>query len=275
MTGGSFWKGNEMNAQSYTGRTAKNVNLFFLLLGLGMMLVPFALETFLPSAADMMQWGFGCAFIGLIVFITTLILAPFFGKRAAIMRKIQKGEGILAWWRYPADIWEKQRQQEISDLSGIRIAGIVLFAIFALIGVVIFATDPEEMGLFLAIMLGIGVFILIISRISAGSAKKRLLNTEDEAVIHADGLFYRGELTSWGRGMNRLKAVGYNMRDPSQLLFCYRQFRRRGDRCAIAMIPIPPGQEAVAANLAGWFNLPMDMSWQAFHDRSSTVETDG
>jgi hypothetical protein len=268
MTGGSFWKGNNMNAMTYTGKTAKTVNLLFLILGLGMMVLPFAF------AVDMMQWGFGSAFIGLVVFITTLLLAPFFGKRASVMRKIQKGDGILAWWRYPADIWEKQRQQEISDLAGIKIAGIVLGAIFALIGVVIFATDPEEMGLFLAIMLGIGVFILFISRLSAGSAKRRLLKTEDEAVIHADGLFYRGELTTWGRGMNRLKAVGYNMRNPSQLLFCYRQFRRRGDRRAIAVIPIPPQQEAVAANLVGWFNLPMDMGWQEFHDRSAATAPD-
>lgn len=254
-----------MNALTYTGKTAKTVNLFFLLLGLCMMALPFALQ------ADMIQWGFGCAFIGLIVFITTLILVPFFGKRAAIMAKIQRGEGILAWWRYPADIWEKQRQQEISDLSGIRIAGIVLGAIFALIGVVIFATDPEEMGLFLAIMLGIGVIIFLISQISSKTAKKRLMKTEDEAVIHAEGLFYRGELTTWGRGLNRLKAVGFNMSDPSQILFCYRQFRRRGDRRTIAMIPIPPGQEAVAANLVGWYHLPMDQDWQAFHDRSQLV----
>ena len=34
MTGGSFWEGNKMNALTYTGRTAKTVNLFFLLLGL-------------------------------------------------------------------------------------------------------------------------------------------------------------------------------------------------------------------------------------------------
>jgi len=257
-----------MNALSYTGKTAKYVNLLFLFLGLLMMILPFMLQV------DMMQWGFGTAFIGLFIFLTTLLLAPFFGKRAAIMAKIQRGEGILAWWRYPADIWEKERQEQISDLTGMKIGGIVLGAIFALIGIVLFATDPDDMGMFLAFMLGIGIFFVILAQLAAANQKKRLLRTEDEAIIHTDGLFYRGELTSWGNGINRLKAIGFNWRNPSQLLFCYRQLRRYGQRRAVAMIPIPPGQEAVAANFVAWFNRPLDADWQAFYDRSSAVETD-
>ncbi len=255
-----------MNARMYTGNTAKTVNLCFLLIGFLMVILPFLLQ------ADMMQWGFGIAFIGFFLFLTTLILVPFFGKRAAIMKKIHRGEGILAWWNYPPEIWEKQRQEAISDLVGMKIGGFVLGGIFALIGIVILATDPDDMGAFLAIMLVIGVFFILLSQIAARSTRKNLLNTIDEAIIHEQGLFYRGTLTSWGNGMNRLKAVGFNMRNPSQMLFCYRHFQRRGDRRAVEVIPIPPGQEGVAANIVSWFNRPMDRDWQDYFDRTSVEE---
>ena len=256
-----------MNPLSYTGKKGRTINLLFLLLGLTMTVLPFAID------ADIMAWGAACAFVGFFIFVTALILLPFFVKRAAVMNKIQKGEGILAWWRYPAEAWEKERQSQIADLGGIKIGGFVLGGIFLLIGIILFATDPDDMGLFLAIMGGIGLLMVVVSQLSAAAQKKRLMVTQDEAIIHTDGLFYRGELTTWGSGMNRLKAVGWNMRNPYQLLFCYRQMRRHGDRRAIAMIPIPPGQEQIAANVVGWFNRPLDQAWQAYFDRSSAEET--
>lgn len=255
-----------MNPLRYTGKTARAVTTILLILGLCMTVLPFALD------ADIMAWGAACAFVGFFIFLTSLILLPFFAKRAAVMNKIQKGEGILAWWRYPAEDWEKERKTQIADLGGMKIGGFVLGGIFLLIGIILFATDPDDMGMFLAIMAGIGLLMVVVSQLSAAAQKKRLAAIQDEAIVHTDGLFYRGELTTWGNGMNRLKAVGWNMRDPSQLLFCYRQMRRTGDRRAVAMIPIPPGQEQVAANVVGWFNRPLDQSWQAYYDRSSDEE---
>ena len=257
-----------MNPLRYTGKTARSVTVLFLILGLVMTVLPFALD------ADFMAWGGASAFIGVVILTTSLILLPFFGKRVAVMNKIQKGEGILAWWRYPAEAWEKERKTQIGDLGGMKIAGFVLGGIFLLIGIVLFATDPDDMGLFLAIMAGIGLLMVVVSQLSAAAQKKRLLAMEDEAIIHTDGFFYRGELTTWGSGMNRLKAVGWNAHNPNQLLFCYRQMRRHGDRRTVAVIPIPPGQEQVAINVVGWFNRPIDESWQAFYDRSSAEDED-
>ncbi len=257
-----------MNPLRYTGKTARSVTLVFLLLGLVMTVLPFALD------ADFTAWGGASAFVGFFILVTSLLLLPFFGKRVAVMNKIRKGEGILAWWRYPAEAWEKERREQIADLGGMRIAGLVLGGIFLLIGIVLFATDPDDMGLFLAIMAGIGLLMAAVSQLAAAAQRKRLLATEDEAVIHTDGVFYRGELTTWGSGMNRLKAVGWNMRNPYQLLFCYRQMRRHGDRRAVTVIPIPSGQEQVAAQVVGWYNRPLDQAWQSFYDHSS-AEGDG
>jgi uncharacterized membrane protein YgdD (TMEM256/DUF423 family) len=262
----AFKGGTCMNAQTYTAATGRTVSVMFLLAGLVMVILPFALDS------DFLEWGGASLFVGLVIFTTSLFLVPFFAKRAAVMARIHRGDGIMAWWQYPVEAWEKERQVQISELGGMKIGGFVLAGIFALIGIIIFATDPDDMQLFLLIMLGIAALMVLASQLSAKATRKRLLATDDEAVIHPDGLFYRGELTTWGRGMNRLKAVGVNRRNPTQLLFCYRQFQRRGDRRALAMIPIPFGQEQVAADIAAWFNRPITPDWQEYIDRTGVNE---
>lgn len=244
-----------MNASRFTGLVGRNVTLALLALGLAMMLLPVALDL------DMMNGGAASLFIGLFLFVCCLILLPFFQKRAVIMRQIHRQEGVLAWWRYPAAAWEKEKKKQIGELGAMRLGGFALAALFALIGLIVFFMDVEEMGAFLLIMLGIGAFFILFTQLAAIVSAKRLETTEDEAVIHTDGLFYRGSLTSWG-GMNRLEAVGWDPGNPSMLVFCYRQFQRHGMKRTFARIPIPEGCEQQAVSLVETYRLPLDETWQ-------------
>lgn len=244
-----------MNASRFTGLVGRNLTLVFLLVGLAMIAIPLALSV------DMMDGGAASLFLGAFVAISSAVLLPFFSKRATIMSRIHRGEGVLAWWRYSGKTWEKKRDKEIGELGAMKLGGFALAILFALIGFIVFFMDMEEMGLFLLIMLAIGAFFILFSQLAVRVAASRLKTTEDEAVIHTDGLFYRGSLTSWGGFMNRLEAVGWDPGNPSSLVFCYRQLQRFSFRPVVERILIPPGEEQRAAEAVAWFKLPLNAFW--------------
>lgn len=255
-----------MNASTFTGNVGRNVTVLSLFLGIAMILLPLALQ------ADMMDGGAASMFIGAFLAICSLILLPFFTKRAAIMNAIHRGEGVLAWWRYDATAWEKEKKKQIGELGAMKIGGFVLAGVFVLIGLVIFLSEPDDMVPFLLFMLTIGAFFAALGQISPRIAAKRLENTEDEAVVHTDGLFYRGTLTSWG-AMNRLEAVGWDPASQNMLVFCHQQFQRHGMRRHVLRIPIPLGQEQTAVSIIDHYNLPLSEKWQKYCGRARHQES--
>ena len=244
-----------MNASTFTGLVGRKVTVLFLFLGMAMIVLPIILQ------ADMMDDGAASMVIGAFLAICSLILLPFFTKRAAIMNAIHRGEGVLAWWRYDTAAWEKEKKKQINELGAMKIGGFVLAGVFVLIGLVIFLAEPDDMVPFLLFMLVIGAFFAALGQISPRIAAKRLENTEDEAVIHADGIFYRGTLTSWG-SMNRLEAVGWDPAAQNKLVFCHQQFQRHGMRKNVLRIPIPLGQEQTAVSIIDHYGLPLSEKWQ-------------
>lgn len=254
-----------MNASTFTGLVGRKVTVSFLFLGIAMILLPLILQ------ADMMDGGAASMFIGAFLAICSLILLPFFTKRAAIMNAIHRGEGVLAWWRYDSAAWEKEKKKQINELGAMKIGGFVLAGVFVLIGLVIFLAEPDDMVPFLLFMLAIGAFFAALGQISPRIAAKRLENTEDEAVIHADGIFYRGTLTSWG-SMNRLEAVGWDPAAQNKLVFCHQQFQRHGMRRQVLRIPIPLGQEQTAVSIIDHYGLPLSEKWQKYCGRARQEE---
>ena len=248
-------RGEQMNASKFTGLVGYSVNLAFLLLGIALIALPLVFQV------DMMDGGAASLFIGIFITACSSVLLPFFAKRAAIMKRIHRGDGVLAWWHYEGKAWEKRRDKEIGELGAMKLGGFALAILFALIGLIVFLMDVRELGLFLLMMLGIGAFFILFSQIAARVAESRLKSTEDEAVIHTDGLFFRGSLTSWGRMMNRLEAVGWDPANPDALVFCFRQLQRFSIRPVFERIPIPLNESQTATEIVASFNLPLTPFW--------------
>ncbi len=255
-----------MNASKFTGHVGRNITLACLLLGIALIALPLLFQV------DMMAGGAASMLLGVFITAGSVLLLPFFTKRAAIMSRIHRGDGVMAWWHYGGKAWEKRREKEIGELGAMKLGGIALAVLFTLIGIIVFLTDVQEMSLFLLMMAGIGTFFVLFSQIAARVAASRIRSTEDEAVIHTDGLFFRGSLTSWGRVMNRLEAVGWDPANPDALVFCFRQLQRFSIRPVFERIPIPEGESPHAVEIVSYYNLPLTPFWME-HCQASGRET--
>ncbi len=240
-----------MNTLSYTGKKAVIINRVLLLVGLAMAFLP------RPLMMDMMDGGYALIFIGAFLSLTTLVLTPFLEKRAQLMGKIHQGQGVLAWWRYPNTKWEKQKEKEIADLFPMMTGGIALGAIFLLIGVVVFFVDMDENAGFLGIMALVAIFFVGMTQVLARTGKKRLNKMENEAVIHENGLYFMGSLTTFGSNHNKLEAVGFDTEHGDALDFYFIEFRRGSGNHQIVSIPIPSGEENTAAKIISYYNKPV------------------
>jgi len=247
-----------MGVNNFRGNRSVRINAIFIILGLFMMIIPFIAEI------DSMGFGYAMAFVGLVVFLTTMILMPFFKMRANLIARIQRGEGILAWWRYDSNEWEQRMKKEISELFPMKAGGIALGVIFFLIGFVIFLADTDDNAAFFGMMIIIAIFFIVFTQLLALHSKKKLSVTVNEAVIHENGLFYIGQLTTWGKNNIKLKAVGFSSIEPNTLVFCYQEYRRGGSRDHATSIPIPFGEENTAIHIVSWHNKPITEHWAKY-----------
>ncbi len=230
------------------------ISLGFTLVGIIAAVAPFALE------ADMFVWG-GASFMGgVITAISAFITFLMFNGRAKVMSAMFSGDNILVKWRYSDEFWEKNIRYEIRDTKIMRKIGAILGGVFVIVGVVAFVIDPDDNGLFTLMMLGIGVFFLILGFVSAATQKRRLRRSPPEAVIAKEGVLYQGELFTWNQpAIAYLDGVSVNPADPSEMLFVivqlsgrYAQYQKH-----YIHIPIPAGQEKMAEDIAYYFDKPI------------------
>ena len=244
---------------AYKNKERKSANTSLIIMAVGI------LAAVLPSLlqADMMQWGYAVSFFGGMVALTAFFVFLMYNGRAKVRDRMFNHQNILAHWQYSKEFWDQVTKEDKKD-SGIgKVFGFFFFGIFTLIGIIVFATDPEDNGAFLAIMLGIGVFFILIGFLSAGIEKKRAETSLPEAIIAQEGLFFKNTLYTWNSPkIAYLENVGFDPLDPATLLFALRQLSGGGGTPVhysplVLSIPIPPGQEQTAVNIIRYFNLPI------------------
>lgn len=244
-------------------RRNANISLFIMFVSILAVVLPFILK------ADMMQWGFASAFAGGTIAIIAFFIFLMFNGRAGVQERMFSGENLLAHWQYTYEFWQQENKEDIES-SGIgKIVGFFFGGIFSLIGFVVFAANTRKNGLFLMIMLGIGIFFIIIGFISSVVERKRLVSALPEAIIARDGLFYKNILYTWNsHNVSYLESVTMHPATPNAILFVLRQLS--GGTVSIThyhrffiSIPVPPGQEQTAYNIIQYFKLPMSQDlWE-------------
>jgi len=238
-------------------RRSANVSLIIILTGILAAALPFILK------ADLIRWGFGVAFVGGSTALIAFFVFLMFNGRARVRERMFHNENILAHWQYSKEFWKQVSKEDMED-SGIgKVFGFFFGGIFILIGIIIFAIDTEENGLFLLIMVGMAIIFIIIGFISSGAEKRRINSALPEVIIAQDGLLFKNILYTWNsRAVSYLESVTMHPVEPNTILFILRQFS--GGVLKIVHyhqffipIPIPPGQEQTAFSIIQYFNLPM------------------
>lgn len=243
----------------YKNKERKNANISLIIMFIGIIavLLPFL------SNADLESWGFAVAFIGMILAVTMFFVFLMFNGRAKVQNRIFNNENIMAHWKYSKEFWDRIQTEDTKDAGIGRIFGFFFGGIFTLIGIIVFAVDPEENALFLLFMLGIAIFFVIIGFISTSAEKKRVNASLPEAIIAQEGLFYKNILYTWNTpAISFLESVTLHPVVPGTILFVLRQLS--GGRAHIShyhrfylAIPVPSGEEQSAASIIQYFNMPM------------------
>ena len=183
-------------------RRSANISLLLMAIGTLMVILPGIWN------ADMTGWGYGMAFLGGALALTAFFIFLMFNGRAKVWNRMFRQLDVIAKWNYSKAFWTRVFQEDLADAGIGKIVGFFFAGIFSLIGVVIFAIDTEENGVFLLIMLGIAVFFIIIGFISTRTEKKRAFSSPPEVVIAKDGLFFKNTLYTWqARPFSYLESV--------------------------------------------------------------------
>lgn len=220
-------------------------------LGVLAMALPFA------AGADMTAWGYGTVAVGFLVLaagVTTLLL---YLHRRKILRRMMEGREALARWTYDAAYWRAAQMDEVRSNKGMPVFGAILGGIFLIIGLVFYLTDPDDMGLMLAAMAGIGLLIAGVAWLSTVLRNRAILKSPGEVVIARGGVYYQGYLTDWNAVTSVFElAKVQKTKKHARLVITYRQLAGRYARFQNAQIaiPIPEGREAEAEAVANKLN---------------------
>lgn len=242
-----------MHKKNKERRNART-SLIIMVIGILAAVLPFALN------ADMESFGFGVSFIGAILALICFFVYLMFNGRAKVFDRMFHGENVLAHWSYSKEFWEKEQQKDSEDSGIARVVGFFLGGIFALIGIIFMVSDPDDNGMLFLIMLGIGLFFVLIGFISAAREKRRAATMLPEAIIAREGILYKDILYTWNSPkIAFLVSVSLDPAAGDAIVFVLRQLS--GGRGMIryhkifVAIPVPPGEEARAAWIINYFDL--------------------
>jgi hypothetical protein len=219
--------------------------------GLAAMASPFA------PGADMMQWGYAAMVLGFMVFAAGVTALLLFLRRKKVLKRMFERREALARWTYDASQWQAMRNEEMEAGRGVPVFGAILGGIFVVIGLVCYIVDPDEMGLMLAIMAGVGAVIAFTAWLSALLRGRAVARDPGEAVIARGGVWFMGYLTDWNgktSWFDGARVVKKGKRSVFEADYRYIAGRYARVYRDTLRIPVPDGHEAEAERAARMLN---------------------
>ncbi|MFA6308457.1 MAG: hypothetical protein WC677_01740 [Clostridia bacterium] len=235
-------------------RRSANITLIILFIGLLAIFLPWLLN------ADMMDWGFAVAFFGVIISLSCFFIFLMFNSRAKVIKRMFLNENILVHWNYTKEFWDRLNKEDMKESGVGKIFGFFIGGLFVLIGFIFLIVDSEENSLFFLIMLGVGIFFVIIGFAATFAERRRIRTAVPEAIISKDGLYYRNILYAWNAPLvSFLESISIDADNPTAILFTMRiltgtRFRPIQYHQNFVSVPIPPGQEDSARSVIRYFN---------------------
>jgi hypothetical protein len=209
-------------------------------------------------SADMMAWGFAVMTLGFFVLtagVTTLLL---YLRRRKVLKRMDDSREVLARWTYDAATWRDIQKEELDSNKGMPVFGAVIGGIFLVIGLVFFLSDPDEMGIMLAIMAGVGLLIAFVAWLATRLKNRAILKDPGEVIIAHGGVYYQGQLTDWNNVTSWFDLAKLEKKDGhTDLVMTYRYLAgRRGQiHSSQVSLPVPPGKEQEAQFAADRLNV--------------------
>lgn len=232
----------------YNNPQRKNAFIWLIISVLGLLMV------FVPALfdIDMMDGGGALIFIGIMLFISGILVSILFFNRSASLRRMFSGEGLLAHWRYDDFTWTKHAEREYAFRKSVNrsmfflIGGMCLF-----VGMIFFIIDPEDGKYVFFVMAAVTILIGITAFLTAWLPYRRGKKKASEAFISPEGVYMSGQLHTW-RGLgSRLETV--KLTGENSLEFTYSYLARTGRQDYVFHVPIPEGEIGKALYIVDYF----------------------
>lgn len=235
-----------MQGKLSNGKTGLIISLSITIIGILMIVLPIVFQM------EGMDGGFALNFVGIVIALTGFVSCFIFNKRKKVLERMLQGD-VIARFTYDEEQWNKMVSDSISGSAGIKAMGIILGAIFGVIGLVFLLAD-DELLLFFIIMMALCALFSSMGFISSAMNVRRLKNCPPEAIITHDGVYYMGVLYDFNGKTSVLDSVRFYQNKNNVLVFSYRQLTGRGIMARSKLsVPVPSGMEEYGAIVEQFF----------------------
>ncbi len=186
--------------------------------------------------------------LGILIGATGGICGMVFRSDADKLDRLAQGEGVLARWKYPPELWArylaKEQEDETSSKTGLAV---MVTVISLLIGGVFAIADPDTGPIVLGVLVGVcGLIWTLVLVLPGRRFRSGPEAREPEALVGRDGVYLAGEFHCWTSFGARLNRVVRADGEPGELVFDYQIMQRYGPAFYTVRVPVPAGEEGVA-----------------------------
>ncbi|HNW98146.1 MAG TPA: zinc ribbon domain-containing protein [Bacteroidales bacterium] len=205
------------------------------------------------SDMDMFEGGGAMIMIGLVMFITSVIVTPFYFKRASRLSRILSGQNVLVYWVYSPEEWREYTSEELKQRKSEK------WALFWVITVIAFVVNtimsiihPDGIIIFLFVQVGLMLLIALTAFLSYKLPDNQNRKHLGQVIIAKDGIYLNGSYHSWVGMSARFERVMIS--DDNKILhFVYSAMSRYSRDEYTVNVPVPNNELPAALKIIGYF----------------------
>ncbi len=171
--------------------------------------------------------------------------------------QILRGQGVLAHWIYPVDLWREYAEKEYKTEKAQKKFLVIIVAAFAIFfGLLFWLLDPEPgFIVFLVMMALIGLITLTWQVTAWYNYRKNTSNTTKQVYITKDAVYLNNTLYDWTTALTSFeKVLLQKNKNLNLLVFVFTSLNRTGPQTYTIRVPIPPDQQENAKYIAEQIN---------------------
>lgn len=214
---------------------------------------------FVPYLADIDPYdgGFAISLVSILIAVTAAIVGLMFIGQAKKVDQILRGQGVLAHWIYPVDLWRQYAEKEYKTEKAQKKFLVIIVAAFAIFfGLLFWLLDPKPgFIVFLVMMALIGLITLTWQVTAWYNYQKNTSNTTKQVYITKNAVYLNNILYEWTTALTSFKKVVLQKNKNLHLLvFVFTSLNRTGPQTYTIRVPIPPDQQENAKYIAEQIN---------------------
>ncbi|MCX6092337.1 MAG: hypothetical protein NTX23_05680 [Candidatus Bipolaricaulota bacterium] len=207
----------------------------------------------LPFAVGMdgMSGGYAAAFAGGVVAMSGAGVSAISAARARVVARLFADGGALLHWTYPESLRAEQADRGFIESRRRNWALLrVTAAVCTALAFLFVLARPHTRGVVIGVLLAAVVALTAVAAMEPFLERRCRRRQIPEAFVSFEAAYVFGMLHAWAQFGARVEDVGIVPGAVPALRVEYTTPLRLGLQDAVAMIPIPPGEEGRASDVA-------------------------